>query len=325
MAEARRPVLKLAAPACIALSMQLLTLPAHAAVARRGQPVMGTVLQVTVVAADAPTAERLAEAAVAEGRHWDDVLTTWRPEGELARFNARAGEPETEVSRDLAAALHAMTELARATGGTFDPAVGPLVEYWRVPRTPQPEMYAPTNAHRIASALTLGERTAALAVGAALDAGGIGKGIALDAIAQTLRAGGAQAAFLDFGGSSQIAIGAPPGDSQGWLVVVAGLDPGVVHGVMHLRDAALSTSRASGPGSAAGPIIDPSTGAPVAVPRVVTVLAPRATTAEAWSKVPIVLGRAGVDRLKDAGLEAVYEDAAGVERTAGFALDPPPR
>ncbi len=312
-----------ATPAWIVLAVQFLTVSAHAAVARRGQPVMGTVLQVTVVAADAPTAERLAEEAIAAGRHWDDVLTTWRPEGELARFNARAGKPESEISRDLAAALHAMTELARATGGTFDPAVGPLVEYWRVPRTPQREMYAPTRAHRIAAALTLGERTAALVAGAALDAGGIGKGIALDAIAQALRAGGVQAAFLDFGGSSQLAIGAPPGDAQGWQVVVAGLAPGVVRGVMHLRDAALSTSRASGPGSAAGPIIDPSTGTPVAVPRVVTVLAPRATTAEAWSKVPIVLGRAGVARLKDAGLDAVYEDAAGVERTAGFTLEAP--
>ena len=66
-------------------------LPASAAVVRTGQPVMGTVLQVTVVAADEVSARALADAATAEVRRWDDILTTWRPDGELAQLNAHAG------------------------------------------------------------------------------------------------------------------------------------------------------------------------------------------------------------------------------------------
>ena len=73
------------------LAVVLCVAPASAAVFRTGQPVMGTVLQVTVVAADEPSARRLAAAAFVEARRWDDLLTTWRPEGELAQLNARAG------------------------------------------------------------------------------------------------------------------------------------------------------------------------------------------------------------------------------------------
>ncbi|MFN8640274.1 MAG: FAD:protein FMN transferase [Candidatus Binatia bacterium] len=110
------------------------------------------------------------------------------------------------MSPDLAAALRAMQVLSAATDGLFDPAVGPLVERWRGPQPPVPVPTAST-ATRIATALTLTGRRATLVPGAALDAGGIGKGLALDAMAALLRRGGVRAAFLDFGGSSQLAVG----------------------------------------------------------------------------------------------------------------------
>jgi FAD:protein FMN transferase len=272
---------------------------------------MGTVLTVTVIAADEATARDLAAAAVAEGRRWDDILTTWRPDGELARFNARAGSGPVEVSGDLAAALRSMITLSAATGGAFDPAVGPLVEHWRGPRPPLPPPPA-SAATRIASALTLDGRRAALVAGAALDAGGIGKGIALDAMAALLRHRGARAAFLDFGGSSQLALSAPEADAAGWRVAIGGLAPGSVLGAIALRDAALSTSRASDGPTTAGPIIDPRSGAPVFVPRLATARAADATSAEAWTKALIVDGRAALAAARAHGIDALVEDHDGV-------------
>jgi thiamine biosynthesis lipoprotein len=172
----------------------------------------------------------------------------------------------------------------------------------------------------LTSALTLGAEDAALTAGAALDAGGIGKGIALDAIANLFREQGARAAFLDFGGSSQLALGAPPESPSGWKVAVAGAETGTLLGVLHLRDAALSTSRASAPGNPAGPIVDPRDAVPVPPPRLATVLAPDATTADAWSTALVVLGRDGLRRAEEAGLEALYEDRGGVVRTKEFPL-----
>ena len=291
-----------------------------AATVRLGEPMMGTVLTVTVIAADEHVARVLAEAAVAQARHWDDVLTTWRPDGELARLNARAGSGPVEVSADLATALRAMLALSAATDGLFDPAVGPLVDPWRGPRAPDPPPTA-SSATRVATALTLDHQRAALLPGAALDAGGIGKGIALDAMAALLRRGGARAAFLDFGGSSQLAMGAPEPDAPGWRVAIGGLGAGSVLGEIVLRDAALSTSRAAPGPAASGPIVDPRTGAPVAEARLATARAADATSAEAWTKALTIAGRAALPAATAHGVAALVEDRDGI---AAAGLTPQP-
>lgn len=295
-----------------------------AAVVRIGQPVMGTVLQVTVVLDDRKEARRLATAAIRVARRWEDVLTTWRADGELAQLNARAGKGPAAISAELAGSLRRMRILSSATGGAFDPGVGRLVARWRLPAASIGGVPQGIGSHRIESALTLGRRQAELTAGTAIDAGGIGKGIALDAAGRMLRKEGVRAAFLDFGGSSQLAIGAPPGNPGGWLLLASGLRPGAVAGTIPLRSAALSTSRASGSGSAAGPIIDPLSGRPVGEGRTATVLAADATTAEAWSTALVVLGRDGLIRLAEAGLAAFVEDDIGRVLTPGFPLEAGP-
>jgi thiamine biosynthesis lipoprotein len=306
----------------VVLALALGSSPVSAAVFRTGSPVMGTVLQVTIVAADEAAARQLAEAALAEARRWDNILTTWRADGELAQLAAHAGAGPTTVSADLAAALRAMQRLSAATAGAFDPAVGPLVDLWRGPAPPSAAQLAGAVPARLNAVLALDGRRATLVRGAKLDAGGVGKGMALDAISALLRARGVQAAYLDFGGSSQLAIGAPPDSPAGWRVAVSGLAPQQMHGVLILRDAALSTSRALGGPSPAGPIIDPRTRQPVPGPQLATVRAADASTAEAWSKAVIVLGHGGIARAGASGIEVLREDATGLERTSGFTLEP---
>jgi thiamine biosynthesis lipoprotein len=306
---APRRAAELGVVCCAALS---LAAAAPAAEFRTGQPVMGTVLQVIIVAADDATARALAATAIEEGRRWDDLLTTWRADGELARLNAQAGQGVQRISPELAAALRRMQALSRDTEAVFDPGVGPLVAAWRGPKPPLPPPVA-SAATRIATALQLAGDQATLVAGAALDAGGIGKGMALDAIGARLRQDGVQAALLDFGGSSQLAIGAPPDSPDGWPVVIGGLAPDHALGGLTLRDAALSTSRAGAGPSAAGPIIDPRSGAPIFTPRLATVRAADATTAEAWSKVVIVLGGPGATRARAHGCEVILDEEAGRE------------
>ena len=283
---------------------------------------MGTVLQVTVIAGEQERARALAETACAEARRWDAILTTWRADGELARLNARAGAGPTPVSAELGAALRDMQRLSADTADAFDPAVGGLVDLWRGQLPPSAAEQARAVPARIGASLALEGSQATLAAGAKLDAGGIGKGMALDAIGRLLRAGGVEAAYLDFGGSSQLAIGAPPDSPDGWRIAISGLAPQRLHGVLNLRDAALSTSRALGGPAAAGPIIDPRSGAPVPGPRLVTVRAADASSAEAWSKAVIVFGRDGIARAEAGGFDVLLEDADGVARTAGFVLEP---
>jgi thiamine biosynthesis lipoprotein len=294
----------------------------HAARAHQAQVVMGTVLQVTVVGDDDDAARSVAGRVVAIARHWDDVLTTWRDDGELAKLNAHAGRGVTPISNDLRRALASMLALARATNGAFDPAVAPFVDAWRGNGSNGDGHgeAAHVERHRILDDLLLGPDGAVLAAGAALDAGGIGKGIAVDAAMKAIAAAGVRGALLDFGGSSQAAVGND--GEHPWRVAVAGRQAGVIHGYVELSGRALSTSRTVPAGDPAGSIIDPRTGKPVSEARLVTVIAPDATKAEAWSTALVVLGRDGLEAARAAGLEVLIDDASGVTKTPGFPLHP---
>jgi thiamine biosynthesis lipoprotein len=291
---------------------------ARAATAYVGEPVMGTVLDITVVADEPERARELARASITVARHWEDVLTTWRADGELEQLNASAGRGPHPIGSDLSAALERMLALWRATGGAFDPAVGATVEALRRGNTNGRET-PETGAVRLGDVLELTSGAAALTARARLDAGGIGKGIALDAIAAYLGAHGARAWFLDFGGSSQLAHGRPE-NATAWNVLVAGSAPGTVAGVVGLEAGSLSTSRTVAPSDPAGAIVDPSTREAVTTPRLVSVLAVDATTADAWSTALVVLGRAGLQLAEAAGIGALLEDTAGTTMTRDFPL-----
>ncbi len=279
---------------------------------------MGTIFQVVVRADDAASAQRLAEEAFATAEHWDDVLTTWRPDGELARFNRAAGSGWVEISPDLRRALERMLAAADETQGAFNPAVGKLVASLRAGAEPSRR---PRDLPRLRDVLEVEGDRARLSDGIELDAGGIGKGMALDAVAQRLRQQGAAAVYLDFGGSSQLAFGFAEDRPT---LAVAGLRDGEVLGRVSLDGMSLSTSRSpAAPG--AGPIVDPRDGHLIAAQRVVTVAAPSATDTEVWSTALIVLGRAGVPLARAEGIEVLFADAAGVVRSDGFPIDSPPR
>lgn len=317
---ARRHAAGPAAWLALAASLAAAT-TAEAGVARRGEVVMGTVLTVTVIAASDAAADALARAAIEEAARQDDALTIWRPQGELARLNANAGGGAVAVSERLRRGLAAMISLAAATGGAFQPAFVPETDGERgsrrrfadISRVLQLETDETPAGE---AAPTAARARARLEASAVLDPGAIGKGLALDAAAALLARDGAEAAFLDFGGSSQTALGAPPGEA-GWKVVVSALAAGQSHGVVFLRDASLSTSRAGATDTA--PIYDPRSGLAVTGPRLVTVLAKSATAADAWSTALVVMGgREAAARAEAADLEALVEEPSGLSLTSGL-------
>lgn len=307
----RRGVAAPAAPvlsAILGLGMSLAPGGAGAAVARDGNVVMGTVLTITVVADQQAEAIAMARAVLDEARRWDAALTIWKEDGELARLNGRAGQGPVAVGPRLEQGLSAMRAFTRETGGAFDAAV---VERPSVAKAPPPGTLR---------VLRLDAGRASLSAGARLDPGAIGKGLALDAMAGLLRRAGVSAAFLDFGGSSQTAVGVPPGDSAGWAVLVSGLETGESHGIVKLRDESLSTSRAGAQDTTA--VLDPRTGQAVPGPRLALARASSATRADVWATALVVLGRPGLPVAASQGLEAACQDAEGVESTPAFFSGP---
>jgi FAD:protein FMN transferase len=208
-------------------AVQVMTIVAACAVAgcqtphetSRAWPVMGTIARATASADDPASAERATEIVRDVFGGVDASMSNWSPASELSRVNRDAGRGSAPIEdADLAACIEASLDAARATGGAFDPTVGPLMRLWgfrpRGPRVPSDAEIAATMTLVGAEKVHFDPETRAIRFdrdGMELDLGGIAKGCALD-IAR--KAVGSRGAFglLDLGGNL-----AWYGDPRGWL------------------------------------------------------------------------------------------------------------
>jgi FAD:protein FMN transferase len=235
--------------------------------------VMGTMLEITVEAADRALALAASESAVAALEAAEARLSTWRDDTELARLNrAPVGAPQS-LSPALAADLTAARRCWAETGGTFDPAVGPLVAAWDLRgsgrRPSAAELRSAVaasdmNGLRLETGAAVRERP-----GLALEEGGFGKGAGLgDAIRALAAEPGVTRATLDLGG--QVAVFDRSGAGEAWTVPVADprqRDRDVV--ALSIAGGSVSTSGNSERGirvngEKLGHILDPRSGEPAA-------------------------------------------------------------
>jgi thiamine biosynthesis lipoprotein len=263
---------------------------------REAHYVMGTILEVTVDAPSLGTGRTWIRRAVGEARRLDAELTSFRDDSALCRLNRQAGKGFQRVPPDLYRVVALSQQLSAASEGTFDITVDPLVRLWqRAAR----ERHWPAAAELARARASIGRDKVRLrppdqvelaTAGVALDLGGVGKGYAADRIAALLRALGADSALVNFGESSIVAIGPPPG-APAWAIRLR--RGGALDGPLFLRDMALSTSGSFGQsmrvgGRRLGHIIDPRTGILLERNAQTTALAPTGTEAEAWSKALLV-------------------------------------
>jgi thiamine biosynthesis lipoprotein len=291
---------------------------------------MGTLLAATLPVGESDVHERHVATIFETAGVCEEVMSWHRPDAGVSRLNARAGDPEGIVSAELARVLALARRLSIATDGAFDPTITPVFEAWRRAsargRMPSAQRLRATlglvGCRRITIA---GSRVSLERAGMAVDLGGLGKGLALDRIAARLRRERCGSAMLNFGESSLLAIGRPPGGR--WTVVLRHPASGVV-GEFPLGGRACSTSATFGQTLKAGSrrvghVLDPRTGRPVRVMAQVTVLARSAAVAEAASTALLVLGRSSVAMLAARlNLDACWVDRAGVFTTPRFPLRP---
>ncbi len=229
-------------------------------------------------------------------------MTVYRAEGELARANRAAASSPVAVSPRLFDVLELSMRLAEETGGACDPTSGPLIALWKACRNAQgipdaaqlAETLAATGIDKVAlarDARTLHFRTP----GVQMNLGGIGKGFALDRVAERLKVSETNDWLLHGGKSSLLASGQHAG-REGWPVGIRHpLFPNRRLGTILLRDRGMSTSGSGAQffrheGKRYGHILDPRTGMPAEGVLSVTVLAPTAAVADALSTGFFVMG-----------------------------------
>ncbi|HSC26500.1 MAG TPA: FAD:protein FMN transferase [Vicinamibacterales bacterium] len=229
-------------------------------------------------------------------------LTVFRDTSEVSHVNRTAGDGPVTVHPALFDLLSLSATIHRDTTGAFDITSTPLSRCWGFLRR---DGKRPTSDAIDAARAAVGMHLVELDPErqtvrfqrreVELNLGSIGKGHALDVMAAKLRRLGVRDVLLSAGGSSILAVGSDHGRG-GWPV---DLRPRLASrgrlARLRLRDAAIATSGAGeqfvlADGRRYGHVLDPRTGWPASGVLSATVIARRASVADALSTAFLVDG-----------------------------------
>jgi len=201
---------------------------------------MATVFEVHCVHADARYAGQAAQAAFDEVDRLERELSRFVGNSDISRINALSAGGSTRVSPSALECLQIARALYDLTSRAFDVSLGTGLESLDL----DPDAFA----------------VRADADGVRVDLGGIGKGYAVDRMAEVMEEWEVPRALVHGGFSSVLALEAPP-DRDGWPLTLSAPGPGPqeVFARVSARQLAFSAS-----GTQKGAhIVDPHTGRPV--------------------------------------------------------------
>lgn len=196
---------------------------------------MATVFEILCAHPDARYAAQAAQAAFELVDRLEQLLSRFLENSDLARVNHLAAGQGTPVGPWTMECLEIAWHMHALTGGAFDASIG-------------------TGLHRLEldpETFTVHAREG----GARLDLGGIGKGYAVDRVAEILEEWGISRALVHGGFSSVLALEPPP-DEEGWPLTLSAPGSGRTLARVSARGRAFSAS-----GVRKGDhILDPRTG-----------------------------------------------------------------
>lgn len=263
---------------------------------------MGVEFEAVVYAKGSAAADRALDQALARVGELDALLSDYRPDSEVSRLSEQAGSAEPlAVSSDLIRVLRDARTISERSGGAFDVTAGALTKLWR--RARRLKEYPAEENLREALA-TVGYRQLEFdaekklarltRAGARIDLGGIAKGYAAEEALKILMDAGFPRSLVR--ASGDIAVHDPPPNEIGWKVAVAPLNPDDPPTIfLRLNRQAVSTSGESRQhfvheGKRYSHLINPQTGIALTGRMSVTVVSPRATSADALASASAVLG-----------------------------------
>ena len=290
---------------------------------------MGTGFSIVAYGEDRGRLESIVSEGLEEAHRLDDMLSNYKPDSEWSMVNREAANGPVHITPELFQLLAACVEYSKESEGAFDISVGPLMKVWGFYKGTGhlPHRAEVWGAMNLVGYQNIVLDAAARSVrfvkkGVEIDPGGIGKGYAVDRIAQILKDNGVKRALISGGGSSIYAIGAPPNE-KGWKIDIK--NPRKTSEsveTVYLKDESMSTSGNYekffyAEGKMYSHIMDPRTGYPSQGMLSTSVIAPRTLDSEAWTKPYYILGRqwAAQHRHKDF---RVYFCEAGAGATCGW-------
>jgi thiamine biosynthesis lipoprotein len=306
----------------------LLASPAMAEELRFERQMMGARFLIVCHAGDTAAAGKAAEAAFAIAGRIEAIASDYRPESELSCLAATPAGSPVPVSPELFALLAHSRKMAAASGGAFDPSLGPLTRLWRETRKsgrlPEPDLLRAARESSGWQNFSLDPEARTIIFhkpGMAMDLGGAAKGHAVDLMLESLVAAGIPQAMVAAGGD--IRLGDPPPEKAGWRIALQSFDLAAADEVLVLANAAVSTSgdlhqAVEIEGVRYSHILDPATGLGLTRRIAATVIADEAKLSDPLATAACVLGpeKGGVLRetpgVRELKIRTLQDDAASV-------------
>lgn len=284
---------------------------------------MGTFWRVSVVGLDQNRAENLRQKVQTLLDGDDQLLSTWKNDSALMRFNQSQSTTPWPVSEGMADIVTESLRIGQKTQGAMDITVGPLVNLWGFGPDKQP-VKTPTQAQIDAAKARTGLKNLTVINRAGqqylqkaipdlyVDLSTVGEGYAADHLARLMIEEGISRYLVSVGGA--LVSRGMNADGHPWRVAIQKPTDreNAVQAIVDINGHGISTSGSYRnyyelDGKRISHVIDPQTGRPITHKLVsVTVIAPTALEADGWDTGLMVLGTEKAQQVvREQGL-AVY-------------------
>jgi thiamine biosynthesis lipoprotein len=284
---------------------------------------MGTEVTITVVARTNAEGAAAIDAAMAEVRRFDQMMSLYKDESEITRVNLAAGKNPVKVSPEMIEVVEHASEISKLSGGAFDVTIGHLVVLWQMRlkegKVPTDEEITNVRSRVNYKDIVIDKKASTLFLrkpNMIMDFGGVAKGYAADKAAEVLRKRGIENGIVALAGDIRV-MGHRP-DGSPWRI-------GVQHPreadktlmVLDLSDKSISTSGDYERFQIVNKkryhhVIDPRTGKPSTGMESVTVVGDSGAIVDPLTTALFILGTdKGLPIVKKLGCDAIFVDDRG--------------
>ncbi|HBT4816886.1 TPA: FAD:protein FMN transferase ApbE [Klebsiella quasipneumoniae subsp. quasipneumoniae] len=268
---------------------------------------MGTFWRVSVIGVDEAKAQALRAKVQAQLDADDRLLSTWKNDSALMRFNHAADTRPWPVSEAMADIVTLSLRIGAKTDGAMDITVGPLVNLWGFGPDKQPVATPDAQAIAAAKARTGLQHLQVINQSGRqflqkdipdlfVDLSTVGEGYAADHLAHLMEQEGISRYLVSVGGA--LVSRGMNGEGKPWRVAIQKPTDreNAVQAIVDINGHGISTSGSYRnyyelDGKRISHVIDPQTGQPITHKLVsVTVIAPTALEADGWDTGLMVLG-----------------------------------
>jgi thiamine biosynthesis lipoprotein len=280
---------------------------------RRARPLLGTFVEIVVLRAEPEVMEAAIRLAFDAVERVHRLMSFHDPESDVSRLNRDAAFVAVTIDPWTFQVLEIAVELHRRSAGVFDVAVAPVLQAMGLLPGPTFERAPGGLDTRIDEMIELlpGHRVRFRNPRVAIDLGGIAKGFAVDRALDVLRAHHLPQGLVNAGGDL-----AAFGQKPETVAIRDPRDSRRLIGSTQLANEALASSGGGldlfeSSNSTPSTIINPRTRQPACGIAGATVRAPDCVTADALTKIVMILGDASVSLLDHYGASALVVSAEG--------------